>query len=256
MPTVTLTTDFGDQDYYVAAIKGAILSRKEEVKLIDISHKINNFDIVQGAFILKNAYPHFPKGTIHLITVNNAPEAGKTFLAVRYDDHYFIGPDNGILALVLGEVSQDIYELEYKDKSSFPLTEIFSKAVAHITSGMPFNEIGIPIEKIEERIVIQPVTNPMNIRGAVVYIDNFENLILNIDEDLFNKVSNNRDFSLYYKRHHPITQLSTHYSDVPIGDILCFFNSTGYLEIAINMGKAASMLGLKVGDVVQIDFNA
>lgn len=254
MPIVTLTTDFGLDDYYVAVIKGAILSLQPQVTIVDISHNVNNFDIVQGAFILKNAYTGFPKGSIHLISINNAPVEGKTFLALRYEGHYFIGPDNGIFALMFGEVQDDIYELEYGEHPTFPLRAIFSRAVSHIAGQMPFNEIGIPVEKIEERISIQPVITTSQIRGSVIYIDNYENVILNIDRELFERNQNQRNFNLYYKRNNPITELSAHYSDVPIGDTLCFFNSADYLEIAINMGKAASMLGLKVGDAVQIDF--
>ncbi len=256
MPIVTLTTDFGNNDYYVAVLKGAMLSQNPTLNIVDVSHNVDTFDIVQAAFILKNAYAAFPTGTIHLVSVNNAPIAGKVFLAIRYKEHYFVGPDNGLFALMFGEISDDIYEIEYDKDNPFPLKDIFAAAVHHITGGLPFNEIGIPIEKIEERISLQPVISPTQIRGAVIHIDNFENVILNIDRELFHRVWNMRNFELYYKRNNPITRLCQHYADVPIGDPLCLFNCADYLEIAIHMGRAASLLGLKVGDAVQIDFHS
>jgi len=190
MAIVTFISDFGTMDYYSAVIKGALLSEDPQLNLVDISHNIKTYDIVQGAFVLKNAYQHFPAGTIHLVSVNNFYAPNHCFLAIRYDDHYFIGPDNGLFALAFEkEQLTSVYELAYRPNVPNPLGDVFAKGVRHILSEMPFNEIGIPIETIEERISIQPVTT----------IDN-------------------------------------------------------YLEIAINLGKASSMLGMGIDEHVQIDF--
>ncbi len=256
MSIVTLTTDFGLRDYYVAAMKGALLCQVQDLSIVDISHNIKTFDIVQGAFMLKNAYSHFPSGTIHLVSINNAPEAGKTFLAFRYEEHYFVGPDNGLFALMFGEISQDIYEIEYDRSAAFPDSEVFSQVIRHFAAEKPFNEIGIPVERIEERISLQPVINPTQIRGSIIHIDNYENAILNINRELFERVGQNREFALFFKRNHPITRLSQHYSDVPVGETLCLFNNADYLEIAVHMGTAATLLGLKVNDGIQIDFQS
>jgi S-adenosylmethionine hydrolase len=255
MPIVTLTSDFGLADYYVAVIKGALLCQNQNLNIIDITHNIKTYDIVQGAFVLKNAFSSFPKETIHILSVNNFYSKKNCFLAVRFEGHYFIGPDNGIFSLLFDENPKDIYELEYDEKSDFPLKDIFSKAVGHITSGLPFNEIGIKVDEIEERISFQPVISKSQIRGAVIQIDRYENVIVNITKDLFEQVSENRKFAIYFKRFDPIKKISNNYSDVAVGERLCFFNSSGYLEIAINMGKASSMLGLNIDDSIQIDFN-
>ncbi len=254
MPVVTLTSDFGLTDYYVAVIKGALLGQNQNLNIVDITHNVKNYDIVQGAFVLKNAYSGFPKESIHIISVNNFYSKNYCFLAARFDDHYFIGPDNGIFSLLFSEKPQDIYELEYDKTSVFPLKDIFSKAVGHITNGLPFNEIGIKVDEIEERISFQPVINKAQIRGTVIHIDHYENVIVNITKDLFEQVGNKRKFSIFFKRFDPIQKVYKNYADVPIGQRLCFFNSAGYLEIAINMGKASSMLGLNIDDGVQIDF--
>ncbi|MCP3929509.1 MAG: SAM-dependent chlorinase/fluorinase [Bacteroidetes bacterium] len=255
MPVVTFTSDLGLQDYYVAMIKGAILCKKKGLNIVDVTHQIPHYDIVQGAFVLKNTWTSFPKGSIHLISVNNFYGKKNTFLAIRHEGHYFIGPDNGLFSLLFDSLPKDIYELPFKVKSNFPLKEVFASAVGYIANEKPFNEIGIPIESIEKRITLQPVISPSQIRGSVIHIDNYENVILNISQPLFERIANGRLFSLFFKRHNPIKKLSKNYSDVPVGETLCLFNSAGLLEIAINMGKAAGLLGLKKDDTVQIDFH-
>ena len=254
MPIITLTSDFGLDDYYSALIKGAILCENQTLNIIDITHNINNYDIVQGAFVLKNAYQSFPEGTIHILSVNNFYDKKPRFLAVRNNGHYFIGPDNGIFSLLFDELPQDIYKLDFKNKGIFPLKNVYAQAVRHITGEMPFNEIGLPVKKIVERISFQPVIGLSQIRGSVIHIDNYENVMVNISRQLFEKVWQKRNYEISFRRNDPIHQIHHNYHDVPIGEILCIFNSADFLEIAINMGKASSMLGLKIEDTVQIDF--
>lgn len=255
MAIVTLTSDFGTTDYYAAIIKGAILSKDATINIVDITHNIKNYDIVQGAFVLKNAYRHFPKGTIHLLSVNNFYSQQNTFVALRHDGHYFIGPDNGIFSLMFEQLEADIYELDYPQKSDFPLKQLYAAAVGHIVSRKPFNEIGFPLSSITRRITLQPVISRNMIRGSIIHVDKYENAIVNISRTLFDRVHRGRRFMLYFKRHEPLTRLSWHYYDVPVGETLCLFNSANYLEIAINMGKASSLLGLRLDDTVQIDFD-
>ncbi|MFT5165049.1 MAG: S-adenosylmethionine hydrolase [Saprospiraceae bacterium] len=252
MPLVTFTSDLGLADYYVAVVKGTLLSHNPALNIIDISHNVKSFDIVQGAYILKNAYNSFPKGTIHLVSINDHYKKDRCFLAARYDGHYFIGPDNGIFSLIFEQSPDVIYELE--GDPGVLAQDIFARAVKHISGSMPFNEIGILVDEIDERITFQPITNPELIKGTVVYSDNYENIIVNISKELFDKTGKKRKYNIYFKRFEPITKISFSYADVPIGETLCLFNSAGLLEIAINKGKAASLLGLNVEDGVHIEF--
>jgi len=255
MSIVTFISDFGATDYYSAVVKGALLTESPQLNLVDISHNVKPYDIVQGAFILKNAYSHFPSGSIHLVSVNNFYRKEYCFLAIRHDDHYFIGPDNGLFALAFGKKNlTSVYELNYNHKSDNPLGDVFAQGVRHILSDLPFNEIGIPIEAIEERISIQPVTTKNQIRGSIIHIDNYENAITNISKELIDKVGQNRKFKIFFKRHEPLNHINTNYAEAPVGEILCLINSANYLEIAINLGKASSMLGLNVDEQIQIDF--
>jgi hypothetical protein len=257
MAIVTLTSDFGWQDYYLAMIKGAILSEAPAVQLVDLTHGVKNYDIVQAAFLFKNAWPSFPKGSIHLISVNDYNPAKKRFLAAAFRGHYFVAPDNGLFSLIFDEDGpKAFHELPYEESEVFPLKKVYARAVAYLSKGRPIIELGPVAEDIEQRITLQPVTSHSQIRGSIIHLDNYENVITNVSRDLFERVGGGRTFKLFFKRHDPILTLSTHYYSVSVGEPLCLFNSAGYLEIAINMGKAASLLGLKVEDTIQIDFHS
>jgi S-adenosylmethionine hydrolase len=255
MQIITLTTDFGTQDFYVGALKGALLSRCPAVQLVDVSHDIKPFDIVQGAFVLRNVWPEFPPGSIHLIGVHCVYDQGYRFVAARHAGHYFIAPDNGLLALLFEHLEpSDLRSLPADPTEHFAVKKIFAEAVLHLTEGRPFEMLGEHPAPLLQRISIQPVITPTRIRGTVIHIDNFDNVVVNIRQDVFEKARNNRPFSLFFKRNDPITQLSGNYCDVAVGEQLCLFNTAGFLEIAINLGRAATLLGLKVEDVVEVVF--
>ncbi|NET32217.1 MAG: SAM-dependent chlorinase/fluorinase [Cyanothece sp. SIO1E1] len=255
MPIVTLTSDFGWKDYYLPMIKGTILCKNELIQIVDIAHDIPNYDIVQAAFIFKNCWQSFPKGTIHLISVNDYPEEkDKGFVAIAHEGHFFIGPDNGVFSLIFGAIPQSIFQLDPKPEARFPLAEVYATAIGHLAGGKAIQEIGSPASDLVQRITFTPVQSHSQIRGSVIHVDQFENVILNITKAVFEQVGQGREFSLFFKRHDPITALSQQYQDVEVGEILCLFNSADLLEIAVNMGKASSLFGLKVEDTVQIDF--
>lgn len=253
----TLTTDFGTQDFYVGALKGALLRRVPELRLIDISHDIAPFDIVRGAFVVANVWREFPEGTIHLIGVNCVYQPDFRFVAARHAGHYFLAPDNGLLSLLFSNLDPaDLRNLTADNGEHFAVKNVFAEAVAHLTAGLPFDTLGEYAAPLLERISIQPVITPTQIRGTVIHVDNFDNVVVNIRRELFETAAHGRAFSLFFKRNDPITQLSGNYCDVAVGEQLCLFNTAGFLEIAVNMGRAATLFGLKVEDVVEIVFDA
>ncbi|MBL7814448.1 MAG: SAM-dependent chlorinase/fluorinase [Saprospiraceae bacterium] len=259
MQLVTLTTDFGSQDYYVPALKGTMLSRNPALNIVDVSHEIKHHDIIQAAFVLRNSWSAFPEGTIHVVSVNNFGGEKGRFLAFKYQKHIFIGPDNGIFTLIFPKLLEstpptDIVELPFVGLNFEYVKDVIVHAVNHLTSQSPLDMLGNTAKDILQRITFQPVIAPSQIRGSVIYIDHYDNVVSNITRELFEKVGRGRSFQLYFKRHDPILRLSRHYNDVSIGEALCLFNS-GYLELAINMGKAAEMYGLKIEDTIQIDFH-
>jgi S-adenosylmethionine hydrolase len=116
------------------------------------------------------------------------------------------------------------------------------------------NEIGSPLQSLNKKLTLQAVTTASNIRATIIHVDAFKNVILNVNKDMFESVRKGRRFELFYQQHDPITKISSHYSDVPVGDVLCTFNSVGLLEIAINMGAGSTSLNLKKGETIQIYF--
>ncbi|HRF41520.1 MAG TPA: SAM-dependent chlorinase/fluorinase, partial [Saprospiraceae bacterium] len=214
MQIVTLTTDLGEQDYALPALKGCLLQKAAPLLLADVTHQVQNFDIVQAAFILSNVWKHYPAGTIHLVWVNNYYAPHRDFLVISHQGHYFIGPDNGVFSLVLAPAPEQAFRLEYEDNDAFSLRELYAFAVAHIAGGQPLEKVGLPAGSILQRITFQPVTGPSHIRGTVIHVDNFENVVVNIRREVFEHTANGRSFSLYFKRNAPILQLSANYCDV------------------------------------------
>lgn len=258
MAIITLTTDLGYKDFYQAALKGSILSLSPNVNIIDITHNIAAFNIQQAAFVLKNAFPYFPKGTVHLIGINSVFDQNTKYLAVNYREHYFIGSDNGIFSLMFDEEPTEIVELNIMQDLKFlhfPLTDIFAKAASYMANGGKMTDIGIPVTELEEKVNLQPVIEKNVIKGSVIHIDSFQNVITNISKDLFSKIQQSRDFVLYFKRNESISHLSWHYNEVPEGEKLCLFGISNYLEIAINKGNASGLLGLHLGDIVRVEFS-
>jgi len=257
MPIITLTTDLGDKDIYQAALKGSILCLLPNVTIVDITHSVAAFNVQQAGFVLKNSYHYFPKGTVHLIGIDTVYNTHTRYLAVSYKGHYFVGADNGIFCLMFGTEPDEIVELNIMQDLKFlhfPLADIFVKAACHLAQGGKLTEIGIPVSGTEKKMNLQPAVERNLIKGVVIYIDSFQNVITNITKDFFNKVQHGRRFVLYFKRNETITSLSWHYNEVPEGEKLCLFGISDHLEIAINKGNASGLLGLNLGDSVIIDF--
>lgn len=258
MAIITLTTDLGYKDFYQAALKGSILSLLPTVNLVDITHSISAFNIPQAAFVLKNAFHYFPAGTVHLIGIDSVYSDHTRYLGVKYKGHYFVGADNGIFSLMFDTPPEEMVELHIMQDLKFlhfPLSDIFSKASCHIANGGNLSDIGIPVDELEEKVNLHPVIERDTIRGSVIYIDAFQNVITNISKDLFSKVQQNRPFTLYFRKSESISQLSWHYNEVPEGEKLCLFGISNHLEIAINKGNASGLLGLHLGDIVRVEFH-
>ena len=257
MAIITLTTDLGDKDIYQAALKGSILKLLPTVTIVDITHSVAAFNVQQAAFILKNSYYYFPEGTVHLIGIDTVFNEQTRYLAVQYKKHFFIGADNGIFSLMFSDTPDEMVELNIMQDLKFlhfPLADIFVKAAVHMAKGGKLTEIGLPVSSVENKMNLQPVIEKNLIKGVVIYIDSFQNVITNITKEFFNRIQQGRQFTLYFKRNETITHLSWHYNEVPEGEKLCLFGISDHLEIAINKGNASGLLGLNLGDSVLIDF--
>jgi S-adenosyl-L-methionine hydrolase (adenosine-forming) len=255
MAIITLTTDFGLKDHYVSAIKGAILSQLPDITIVDISHKVEKYNLLDASYILKESYPNFPKGTIHIIGINTELSNSGGYVLVKQYDHYFIGADNGIFSLLFEETPVQLRDISPDDnqKLSFPVRDVFAGVACTLASGVQFDTIGKPKKDLLERIAFRATSMGDNIRGSFVYIDSYGNVTTNIDKRLFQQVGKGRAFIIELARH-SIERISREYSEVPEGEVLAIFNSSGYLEIAMRNGKAGSLLNLKINDSITIRF--
>jgi S-adenosylmethionine hydrolase len=258
MAIITLTTDLGLKDYYVSAIKGSIFKIIPKANIIDISHQITPFDILQASFILKNAYHEFPEKTVHLIGINAETKKDIHHFAVFADNHFFVGADNGIFSLMFENIiikSVLLSDSLQNDSPSFPLKDKLLRAACHIAEKGEIDSLGKEMPLSVERKLLQPILNEKSIKGSVLYIDGYENVITNISKDLFDKVGKKRGFTIFFRTsEYEVNVVSNQYSDVPEGELLMIFGSSLNLEIAINKGRASGLLGLKPGDMVRIEF--
>lgn len=247
MGIITLTSDWGYTDFYQASVKGMIYKYLPEANIIDISHSIKAFDIVEAAFIIKNTYPSFPEGTVHIIGISTEESIKHSHTIVYYDKQYFIGTDNGIFSMIFDNEPDEIIEIDVLLDSSvntFSSRDRFVKAATHLAQGKPMDELGDSKSELVSMILFEPSADKNGIKGIVTYIDNFENLFTNISFDLFSSFINGKKFEILFNSYE-VKHISDSYSDVRPGEIVALFASNGMLEIAINKGNAASLLGMK-----------
>lgn len=276
MPIITLTTDFGEKDHFAGAVKGAIYSELDAIRIVDISHSISPFHITEAAYIIQNAYRSFPQGTIHIIGIDSELNPENKHIAVQLDGHYFICSNNGIISMLVSEIKPEkIVEINIHDRviSNFPVLDVFVKVACHIARGGTLEIIGKPISEIKELTGIRPVVNneANQIIGNVIYIDNYGNVISNITKSLFDEIGKGRAFSISARTAN-FTKIHTHYSDAinfnqPIerreedGKKLALWNSSNYLEIAIyksnptTVGSASTLFGLAYRDSITVNFS-
>lgn len=281
MSIITLTTDYGLKDHFVGALKGKIVSEYAQATIIDISHDIDPFNTAEASYIIGAAYKSFPKGTVHLIGVDAERNTENQHIAIQWNDHYFIGADNGILGMLTQKiVPQKMVAINIHDRLPVDATDldVFVTVACHIAKGGLLNVIGKEITAIKQMTELQPVVSAdkTSIKGYVVYIDHFGNVVTNISRQLFLDVAKGRPYEIPLMQHKnqrrssPIKNIWAKYSDIASsgnygiknyeGDKLAIFNEAGFLEIAIfrsnpmNVGSASSLLGLGYRDVITIQF--
>ena len=275
MAIITLTTDFGHKDHFVGALKGTIYKELSDAKIVDITHAVSPFNIQECAYILKNSYKAFPEGTIHIVGVDSEPTIENQHIAVLVDNHYFISANNGVISLITSEIKPEkVVEINIPNpvNGSFPVLDIFVKVACHIVRGGKLEVVGKSFEDLKELKEFAPrITNEgKTIVGSVIYIDNYGNVITNIQRSLFEAYRNGRKFEIN-ARNRKISQIHNRYSDIinfdlgknqrkGPGDLLALFNSSDYLELAIyksdlnTVGGASTLLGLDYRDTIIINF--
>ena len=275
MPIVTLTTDFGHKDHSVSVIKAALINQISDLTIIDISHQISPYNPSETAYILKNAFRAFPKGSIHIVGVESEWTPENIHIAIEFEGHFFIGADNGILSMILENLKPTkIVEINIHKSivTSFPVLDVFVSVAAHIARNGALEVIGKPIVKIKELTNINPVVNSEGnqILGSVIYIDNYGNLVTNIKKTYFDEIRKTRNFTII-ARTVKFKNIYKGYSEAidfslpknkrdEDGKKLALFNSANHLELAVyksnpqTVGGASSLFGLDYRDPVTIKF--
>jgi S-adenosyl-L-methionine hydrolase (adenosine-forming) len=253
MPVITLTTDFGLDDWFVGALKGVILSRLPSAQIIDISHSVPPADIRAGAFVLRNSWSCFPKRTIHVAVVDPGVGSNRPAIAIEAAGHVFVGPDNGLLSWAMRDATERrIHRLENPKlfapevSRTFHGRDIFAPVAAALASGVSIEEVGPAADSIAEIPWPKPNRNAHSVAGEVLYVDRFGNAITNIPNSEI-KPGDMLDFG------GPLPcPVGDCYSSVPAAETVGVQGSSGLFEIAINGGNAAAKHGLGIAHKVTV----
>jgi len=258
-PIITLTTDFGLRDPYVAEMKAAILSISPNTTIVDISHQIEKFNIRMGAYVLAAASSYFPKNTIHVAVIDPGVGTKRRAILIQTKHGYFVGPDNGVL--VLAAKSQDIehvYKITnprlmlQKICNTFHGRDIFAPAAAHLTEGTPPSEFGPEIHKIVKPKFAKIIKRKNMLTGEIIHIDGFGNIVTNFKEKELESMGTKATVNLKLKKTKLKLNFCKAYAEVNAQKPLAIIGSHNFLEISINQGNAAEILKTKVGDKVTL----
>lgn len=248
MPLLTLTSDIGNQDYLVGAVKAQLLQINPDFSLVDISHSIPPFNYPQAAYVCNSAFKNFPDFTYHIILVNLFEIKPEKLLLAFHNNQYLLCADNGLLNMILEDTPELVIgiPLEKKaNKNTLYCSKVMGQAINQLVNGESIRDIGEADTSYREKKPLKPMLSDNWIEGQIIFIDNFENVIVNIKHEEFEEQRKGRSFKIVFKRDEVIERISESYADVPEGEKLALFNSAGYLEIAINKGNAAGLFGLK-----------
>ncbi|MBX2896787.1 MAG: SAM-dependent chlorinase/fluorinase [Cyclobacteriaceae bacterium] len=254
MAIITLLTDSGDSDHYAGAIKARIVSINASVTIVDISHKIMPCDIAHGAYVLKSVFRDFPKGTVHLVGVDSAGNRDDQYIALQLEDHFFVGVDNGFFGLISDQPHQQVVQLIKVDETTFPEKDILAPVAAKLAAGEAITVLGKPIETFRKMLNRQVKATRKIIAGHVIRVDNYGNLITNINKTDFSILTKGRNFTIQFGGE-KFRRIHTNYYQTEQGDCFLIFNSLDLLEIGIYKGNASELLGLQYDSPVNITFD-
>ncbi|MFC1863976.1 S-adenosyl-l-methionine hydroxide adenosyltransferase family protein [Thermodesulfobacteriota bacterium] len=253
---VTLLTDFGLGDPYVAMMKGVIFSINPEVKLVDVTHSIRHGAILEGASVISETFPFYPKGTVHLAVVDPGVGSNRRPICLAAEGHMFVGPDNGIFSLIIK--NYDVKEIIHLKKSSYFLPritstfhgrDIFAPMAAHLSLGDAPSSMGVIIEDAVILFPSKPRISKDVLIGQVARVDNFGNLITNINkEELFTFLKSKKP--IINVGDLTIKDIKEYYSEVDSGEVLALVNSSDQLEIAVCLGMASEYVGLSEREII------
>ncbi len=275
MAVITLTTDFGLKDHFIAQVKGRILTLNPSVNIVDISHEISPFNLKEAAYIVKNTFLEFPENSIHILGINSSISPEQRHLIVKARNHFFIAADNGLIPAIVGlpNIDEVIEVTTYNDYSDFVELETFSKIAVHLHKGGTLALLGKPTQEVftypEQNGTIN--AEATQIFGEVIYIDKFGNLVTNIRKVDVEARRSGRKVQIHL-RNHQIDHVYENLNDfsrsikdeatnrLALGKQIAHYNSSGHLQISIykgvpgQSGSAETLLGMRIGSSVNLLF--
>jgi S-adenosyl-L-methionine hydrolase (adenosine-forming) len=257
MPNIiTLTTDFGLADPFVGIMKGVILGIAPDAHVVDITHDIRSYDILEAAFLIDSTYRYFPSGTIHVIVVDPGVGSARRPMVAAAKDHIFVAPDNGVLSYILSDVQPPGYSAYWINNRSLFLNaisqtfhgrDIFAPVAAHLALGIPIESVGPRIVDFVKKSLPKPRPQGDKLLGTVLRIDKFGNIITNLKRSQLGS-----DFAIRVAGL-SITRLCTSFSEAEPGEFFAVEGSTGYIEVALNQGSAAARLNVALGAEIELE---
>ncbi len=255
MAIVTLLTDSGESDHYVAAIHARLITHNAALRIVDITHRIASCDLAHAAFVLKSVFREFPRGTVHLVGVDAGGARGDAYIAAQLEDHFFVGADNGIFGLITDQPHQQLVKLEdTATPAIFPERDIFAPAAAKLASGADISTLGQAYPSFKRMTDRQVKATKKQITGQVVRVDGTGNLITNIPREAFDVLSKGKTFTIQFGGE-KVRRIHSRYNQADEGECFILFNSLDLLEIGIFKGNASELLGLGYDSVVNIIFD-
>lgn len=255
MELVTLTTDFGYQDSYVAEMKGVMLGINPKARLVDLSHGIKAQNIKEAAYMLFLAYRYFPKGTIHVVVVDPGVGSERRILLVKTKKFYFVAPDNGVLTYILnaerGAIVRQVTNKKYFRKnvsSTFHGRDIMAPVAAYLTREQIFTKVGSILSDPERFLTPNPVKTKGQLFGEVIYVDHFGNIVTNFTHAVLGEYT----IGEITIKKRTINGIVPTYSSVQKNELLATYGSSGFLEISVNCGSAQALINASLGDKIAI----
>jgi len=261
LPVITLLSDFGLRDPYVAEMKAVILSIHPEARIVDVSHEIEKFNIRMGAFVLASAAPYFPEGTVHVAVVDPGVGTKRRPILVETKRAFYVGPDNGVLMLAAKrEGTHHVYEITNSQfmlprvSRTFHGRDIFAPAAAHLARGCKLSDFGSEIRDYVVPSFAKPCLTRDALVGEVLHVDDFGNVVTNISRAEYEKVGMREGEVLRFRLRDRVVKLRfcSAYGEVSVGKSLALIGSHDFLEVSVNQGRASERFGVKAGDKVSV----
>jgi S-adenosyl-L-methionine hydrolase (adenosine-forming) len=264
MGLITLISDMGTTDHYVASVKAALFNLAPDSTVVDISHQVRPFDIYQAGFLLRSVWQQFPAGTVHVIGVRPEQSAEHPHLAVQYMNHYFVGSDSGIFGLLFDDTAEHIYQINLAqgDDWNFPMRGVLAVSAAHLSKGGAPEFLGPRLPAYRKAMPVTPLVDGDKILAHVVHIDHYGNVYTDVSRRHFEAVRRGRNFSVIPRRSSfKIRRISTAFHEMVEGDAGAIWAANDHLMIVIRNGVtghgggAAQLFGFQLNELVRIEFH-